>query len=1076
LAFVERSLGEPEREVIERHLQDCEGCRKTIGHVVAIGETGTSDRPSPLALTAREGPGRKRDRSEPARGDAIGRFLLLELLGVGGMGMVFAAHDPELDRKVAIKLLRAGVVRADAGEAHVRLLREAQAMAKINHPNVIKVHDVGTHGDEVYLAMELADAGTVRAWLAGHPSLREIVDVFVQAGRGLAAAHTAGLIHRDFKPDNVLRFEDGRVCVTDFGLVSVEHAGGAGAEPGDAIASEGSPLARDLTRTGSIMGTPLYMSPEQFGGRVATASTDQFSFCVALYEALYGVHPFAGTTYEELATNVAIAQVAPAPNVGKVPGWLRRMLLRGLAFAPEDRFPSMTALVDELARDRTIRRRRIAGGAVIALGIAGAGIAYAMWPTAEVPCQGGEARVAKVWSAARRREIEVAFLASKRPHAAATFAKLEPIVDDWGRSWALGHRDACEATRVRGEQSEHVLDLRMRCLADRLDEAGATLALLAVGGGDAVDQALDAVRRLPSIEPCANSSALDAVVRPPETDDARARVQAVNARLDEARAEQRLGRYARARDGANAATVTARATGYAPLVAEALLVLGKAQLALADRSAIDSLREASYQARAAGDSSTEIEASAALVDALTTLRSKYELALEVSERADAAAANARPPAELLVELANARGVLDLARGNLPEARTRDEQALAVAEPVLGPDHVAVLTTLEQLGNVLRAQGSFADARKRFERVLATRERIDGPNHPEVATAIDDLGNESRSEGKLDDAKRLYDQALAIRIASFGPDHPAVAGSYNNLGTFYAEQGDLASARKYFDLAIASYEKIFGPNSVELARTVTNLGSALVALGQLDAAKAALERARSLYEIAIGPDDLHVAYVISELGVIAEREDKLDDALAMIRRAEQIAIKVQGPGHPDVGDYLSRESSVLDSQDKLADAEATATRALEVYENGYGPDHPRVAMALAAVARLQGRRNAYADALANWQRSLAIFEARFSKDHPSLSYPLAGIGDSLTGLHRGAEAVPYLDRALQIRVDAKMPVGLIAEIHYDLGAALVQSPATRARGVAEGRTALALYEQANDAANARELRTWLAAQH
>ncbi len=1074
MAFVERNLADPERDAIERHLQDCEGCRKTIGHAVAIGETGTSDRPSPLALTAREGRGRTRDRSEPTRGDTIGRFVLLELLGVGGMGMVFAAHDPELDRKVAIKLLRAGVVRADAGEAHARLLREAQAMAKINHPNVIKVHDVGTHGDEVYLAMELADAGTVRAWLAGHRSLHEIVDVFIQAGRGLAAAHTAALIHRDFKPDNVLRFEDGRVCVTDFGLVGVERASGVAPEPAEAIAQETSPLARDLTRTGSVMGTPLYMSPEQFGGRVATASTDQFSFCVALYEALYGEHPFAGASYEQLAINFEVGQVAPAPNVGKVPGWLRRVLLRGLAFAPSDRFPSMTALVDELARDRTIRRRRIAGVAVIALALAAVGVAYARWPSADVPCQGGADRVAKVWSSARRAQLEAAFAASNRPHAAATLAKLEPIVDDWGRSWALGHRDACEATRVRGEQSEHLLDLRMRCLTDRLDEAGATFALLAAGGGDAVDRALDAVRRLPSIEPCTNASALDAVVRPPETANARTRVEAVKARLDEARAEQRLGRYARAKDGATAATADARAIGYAPLVAEALLVLGSAQLALADTGAIDTLHEASYKARVAGDTSTEIEASAALVDALTTLRSKYELALEVSELADAAAANSRPPAELVLELANARGVLDLARGNLAEARTRDEQALAVAEPVLGPDHIAVLTTLEQLGNVLRAQGSFADARKQFERVLAARERIDGPDHPDVAAAIDDLGNESRTEGKLDDAKRLYDRALAIRIAALGADHPAVAGSYNNLGTFYAEQGDLASARKYFDLAIASYEKIFGPNSVELARTMTNLGSALVVLGQLDAARTALERARSLYESAIGPDDLHVAYVISELGVIDEREGKLDDALAMIRRAEQIAIKAQGPAHPDVGDYLSREASVLDSENKLADAERTATRALEVYESGYGPDHPRVAMALAALARIQARRDSYADALANWQRSLAIFEARYSKNHPSLSYALAGIGDALTGLHRGADALPYLERALQIRVDAKMPGGLIAEIHYDLGAALVQSPATRARGIAEGRTALALYEQAADADNARELRTWLAA--
>ncbi len=1025
-AFVEHDLGASDRDEIEQHIHNCKSCRETIAYAVA---------------------GREPTELEPQHGETIGRFALLDVLGIGGVGVVYAAYDPQLERKVAIKLLHA----SDGDDARKRLLREAQAMAKLDHPNVIKVHDVGSHDDQVYVAMELADAGTLRAWLAKRRTVREIVDVFVPAGRGLAAAHAAGLVHRDFKPDNVLMFKGGRVCVTDFGLVGIE----AGNAP---------PLPRgeSLTHTGAIMGTPLYMSPEQFGGRPATASSDQFSFCVALYEAVYGVHPFGGTTFDELAAAVALGKITPPPDAGRVPAWLRRLLLRGLGHAPVDRFPSMAALLGELARDRTRRRRQLLGGGLVAGALVAVGLSFAFRPASEVSCGGGEDHLAKVWNLTRRGQIEAAFLATHRAHAAETFAKLGPMIDDWGRTWTLGHRDACEATRVRGEQSEHALDLRMRCLDDRLDEVGATVEVMTAGGGAAVDRALDAAMHFPTVDVCARATA----VAPPDTD-----VSAIKARVDEARAQLLLGSYAKAREIMTAALAAARATTYRPLIADALVVFGEAQLQLADRGATDSFREAIHLARAVGDPAIEVDASAGLVVALTTLSGKYEVALEIAQLADATSAHL--PAELVVKLASARGDLDLARGKAAEARARYEATLARVEPELGPDHVAVLTTLERLGNVLKVQGKFADARKLYERVLATRERVEAPNHPDVASALNNLGNVSRAEGKLDDARRLYERALAIRIVSLGADHPAVADSYNNLGAFDAEHGDAAGARRYFDQAVALYERVDGADSVELAGAITNLGSALVVLGDLDAATASLERARKLYEGKVGPGDLHVGYVMSELGVIAERQGKLDEALAMIRRAEQIAVAAQGDDHPDVADYLEREVSVLTSQSKLAEAEPIAVRAIQLYQRTYGGGHPRVAMGLGALAGIQAKRADYKAALASWQQALTIFEAALPKDHPNLSFALAGIGDAMTELGRANEAMPYLERALELRTHAHMPPALIAEIHFYLGAALVLSPATRARAIAEVKTAVAMYEKAGDDDDVREMRTWLA---
>jgi eukaryotic-like serine/threonine-protein kinase len=336
---------------------------------------------------------------DPKRGDSIGRFVVLGVLGSGGMGVVYSAFDPHLDRKVAIKLLAAN---ARTEGAKIRMLREAQAMAKINHPNVIRVHEVGTYEDQIYLAIEFADAGTVRGWLKDKPSQREILDVFAQAGRGLGAAHALGLVHRDFKPDNVLMSKTGAVQVTDFGLVSVANAV---TRPPSELPTD-TPISQELTQTGSIMGTPTYMSPEQFKGEPATARTDQFSFCVALYEALYRMRPFAGATYAELLVSVTSGALLPAPPDVNVRAWMRRVLLRGLSIDPDKRYASMDELLAALARDPARRRNR--GLALAGVGLlAASGVAFALFGHHSEQCGSGDDRIRRsarsLWACSRRR-------------------------------------------------------------------------------------------------------------------------------------------------------------------------------------------------------------------------------------------------------------------------------------------------------------------------------------------------------------------------------------------------------------------------------------------------------------------------------------------------------------------------------------------------------------------------------------------------------------------------------------------------------------------------------------------------
>jgi hypothetical protein len=384
VSFLERRISVGRIREVEAHLDACASCRKLLSEFAHFYVTPSGDvvtpRDSvgfaPTEVSVRQPASSPGGTRELPRGTNVGRYVLLDVLGAGGMGVVYAAYDPDLDRKVALKMMRRGI---ETEELKTRQLREAQAMARLNHANVIAIYDYGSHGGDVFIVMELVDGTTLAEWLAAAPRSRaEIMVRFLAAGRGLAAAHALGLVHRDFKPQNVLIGSDSSVRVSDFGLVCAEGAEPAvPVEPG--IASSDA-FDGGLTVRGALMGTPTYMAPEQHGGEPATASTDQFAFCVALWEALYGQRPFAGTTLPALARATRAGKIDEPPDGAGVPAWIRRTVARGLSSAPSERHPSMEALLQALAKDPARRLRRIALAvgaiAVIAVVIAGYG-AYA---------------------------------------------------------------------------------------------------------------------------------------------------------------------------------------------------------------------------------------------------------------------------------------------------------------------------------------------------------------------------------------------------------------------------------------------------------------------------------------------------------------------------------------------------------------------------------------------------------------------------------------------------------------------------------------------------------------------------
>ena len=333
--FLEGLLSVDAGRAVEDHIGHCSDCRALVAGLAKAMTGEERDDTVPVAT--------ERPRLLRA-GDRVARYIILDCLGVGGMGMVYAAYDPKLDRKIALKFIRD---RASFGaEATERLVREAQAIAKLSHPNVVAVFDVGTVGEQVYIAMEFVDGCTLTEWLHWSRPWRDVVAEFIAAGRGLEAAHAGGIVHRDFKPDNVMVGRNGRVRVMDFGLARVADGGACSEDEAETAYTS----SDSLTRTGAVMGTPRYMAPEQFRGESVGPPADQFSFCAALFQAVYGVHPCRSGTASRLAAGAELSsELLPVPDGIDAPGWLHDVIVRGLAADPGARHSSMETLLDQLS-------------------------------------------------------------------------------------------------------------------------------------------------------------------------------------------------------------------------------------------------------------------------------------------------------------------------------------------------------------------------------------------------------------------------------------------------------------------------------------------------------------------------------------------------------------------------------------------------------------------------------------------------------------------------------------------------------------------------------------------------------
>jgi tetratricopeptide (TPR) repeat protein len=835
------------------------------------------------------------------------RYEIEERIGAGGMGIVYAARDLELERRVAVKLVRP---RVGDGAGRERLVREARTMARLRHANVATVFDIGTVGDTIFIVMELVDAGTVASWLRNAPrTWREITVVFLQAAAGLAAAHAAGFVHRDFKPENALIGQDGVVRVTDFGLARIIGE----ADPGSsARRTEGEAAAASV----AVSGTPGYIAPEILRHDAFDARADQYSFSVALHSALSGLP----APDEDAGGDRAAADAGR--SAGQAPRWLQRIVQRGLAHDPALRWPSMDAMSLAIERRlRAPRRTAYAAAAVGAMALA-TSLVVAHQTRAPAMCRGAQRELAGVWNDVRKQAVHAALAATGKPYAATAFTEAASSLDRYSGEWIAMRTDACEATQVRGEQSQEVLDLRMACLDQWRTELDATVGLLIAPDPAIAQRVSQMTGALSSLRQCADVAGLRAPVRAPADPVARARVRELRARLAKVKALQAA---AKARDGLAIAVpvaAEARKIKYWPLEAEADYQLGLMQRLSGDLGAAhESLENAIFAARAGRDTRSEVLIAAALLRWSAT------------------------------------------QAKLDEGHLWLNRGLAAIEAMETRDPDVEATLFTTAADLLQMQGKLEEALDYDRRALALRERSEPADSISLGAAHVNLGRELDELARYPEALAELQRGLAIFEAQLGPEHPKVAWAEFLFADVRGEQGDHEEAVVAYRRSIAIYEASLGPETAELSLPLSNLAMSLKELGRYDEALACLARSIAITSKVKGADHPHVGYAILSIAeVLLASGQRLDDAEREAQRALSLLQRILPAGHH----LISRSMTVLGH---IALERRGPARALSLLEPALAmtslrpEERPEVQILLARALWDSGRDRARARALA-----------------------------------------------------------------------------------------------------------------
>ncbi len=838
------------------------------------------------------------------------------------MGAVYRAHDPELDRDVAVKVLHHTDWRAQQ-----RMRREAQAMASLSHPNVLPVYDVAEHDGRLFIAMELVEGQNLRQWLAKPGrSWEEIVRTFIEAGRGLDAAHEAGFVHRDFKPANVLVGDDGRVRVMDFGLARplTEDS-----ELDSSMATLAVPDGTAVTEEGMVVGTPPYMAPEQFMSGPIDRAADQYGFCVALWEGLAGQRPWDGINDRRKLLAIKL-RGAPDASVAlaTMPRSIQDAVERGLSAEPESRFPSMQSLLaaieppEERSNSRAVLGVSLVGAVLV---IGGLGIASSSDEEEEptVACEEAERWIGATWDDAARTRAREGLLATEVSYAPETWPLLEERLDGYVARWVESHRAAC----VAAEAQERGADARLRCLGDGRRALDALVRAFGEADETTLSLAISAVDRLPEPLQCADAAERLHELPLPTDPEQLAAVERAKEQLAWVRALSQLGRYGDAVERGRVLLGEVEPLGHPPLSIDVALVLGKAISADRQSGGVELLERAYFDARTHGLERRAVRAALLLVRYLGVTLEQGDAATQWIEHAQGVVERLSDP-YLRADFHVVVGEAHHSAGRTAEAIEHKERALELARELYPPTHRAVAVAQSGLGTIYDMTGRLDEALALAQQAKAIVVESSGPRHPDVAQLLHSVGHAQLALGALDEARASFELAREINEEVFGPEHTRVAGSLNNLATVETRSKHYGRAVDLLERSLRIREEVMGPEHPLVARVLVNLGEAYQGRGRSEEAIEALDRAGRIVEQAYGRTHEIMVAVVAARGSIAAAAGHPQEASTWFETGAELAEAVYGPEHQTTQKFREGVEAMREqqSQEPMAGDEAKDSRA------------------------------------------------------------------------------------------------------------------------------------------------------
>lgn len=818
--------------------------------------------------------------SEIPRGTSIAGYVVLGSVGAPSADPVLAAFDPERNCRVAIRLFAVPGDEPEIAAERLTMVDSLRALSRLSHPNILQIFDAGVWEGSVYAVMEYFDGIDLREWIEARDEpfpWREVVRVFGAIGRGLAAAHAAGVVHRDLGPDAVLMGRDGQVKLGEFGLCDIYE------DPEDAPLGAVERLAEALGIEApadgigrTIFGTVEYAAPEVLAGAPADARSDQYALCVALYEALYGERPFAGSNRAALSGEVLARELRPAPPGSDVPSWLRDVVLRGLSLRAADRWPSVEQLLRELDRDPAASRRRwLRGGLVLGAALAIAGVIVFRVQQTAVKCTSQD-RLVGIWDGERRDALAKAFVPAAGGWEPENWKATADTVDAWVGEWSRLRAEACQATRVLGEASEELYLQRRTCLDARLDELSATLGVFESADASTLARAPFVTEALTRARACTHPEALANDAGSPEADPAQ--LAEVRTRTQQVWTWLALDRA----DTAAALLVdlqrSAEGVRHPGLEVDVQRLAGQIAAAQGRRDEAESLLHAA--ARRAGRDRLDyglVRGWTALARLITDDGGREREAIAWVEYADAIASRIHDD--------DLRWPLLLLRAELDASAARPSEALARRHAVI--DELARnAAPIEARAHADLALGDLMIARGEAEAALRSYSIADqrlsvwvGPRHPARAEPLQRIGDAQARLGQLDEARASWDQALALLEAAHGVGAPEVAQAALAIAERLRNAGDAESALAYNRKAVSNGEAMRSRAPELLGRGLVEQARTLLALERDRAARDPLERASELLEA-----DHLGAQRDGDAALRRDAAARLADAQALLARA------------------------------------------------------------------------------------------------------------------------------------------------------------------------------------------------